>query len=139
MKFATVVTDLGSAHPMWFDGRVDACFVPTARLVKLGQFHGVAGSKLHNHGLPLRAAFCGGNSARQGPLRKALARRTRALTSLAFSLSAFPAACSASSNLSRRRSAAARLECSAPTRPSGVAWRSTRPYSAAACQRRITT
>ena len=75
VKFATVVTDLGSAHPMWFDGRVDACFVPTARLVKLGQFHGVAGSKLHNHGLPLRAAFCGGNSARQGPLRKALARR----------------------------------------------------------------
>ena len=73
--FATVVTDLGSAHPMWFDSRVDACFVPTQRLVKLGKFHGVPDGKIVNHGLPLRAAFCGRSSAKQGPLRKALARR----------------------------------------------------------------
>ena len=75
VPFITVVTDLGSAHPMWFDSRVDACFVPTQRLVKLGKFHGVPDGKIVNHGLPLRAAFCGRSSAKQGPLRKALARR----------------------------------------------------------------
>ena len=25
--FATVCTDLGSAHPSWFDPRVDLCFI----------------------------------------------------------------------------------------------------------------
>ncbi|EOD32719.1 hypothetical protein EMIHUDRAFT_467938 [Emiliania huxleyi CCMP1516] len=29
VPFATVVTDLGSAHRTWFDKRVDACFVPS--------------------------------------------------------------------------------------------------------------
>ena len=32
VPFATVVTDLGGAHPTWFDGDVDACFVPGAAL-----------------------------------------------------------------------------------------------------------
>ena len=28
IPFATVVTDLGSAHPWWFSSKVDACFIP---------------------------------------------------------------------------------------------------------------
>ena len=55
VKFATVVTDLGSAHPMWFDKRVDACFVPTQRLAKNARYYGV--ENVVNYGLPLRREF----------------------------------------------------------------------------------
>lgn len=70
VKFATVVTDLGSAHPMWFDRRVDACFVPTQRLAKLGKYHGVG--NVVNYGLPLRKEF---SETKPSPRTKERARR----------------------------------------------------------------
>lgn len=65
--FVTLVTDLGSAHPMWFDSRADHVFVPNERVARLAKFHGVPSAKITAHGLPLRADFFArmGNSRRQ--------------------------------------------------------------------------
>ena len=57
VPFATVVTDLGSAHPAWFHHRVDACFVPTEGLERHAVRRGVAAKKIKVHGLPVRRAF----------------------------------------------------------------------------------
>ena len=57
IPFATVVTDLGSAHPMWFDSRADVVFVPNERVARLARFHGVRRSSVVEHGLPLRSDF----------------------------------------------------------------------------------
>lgn len=75
--FVTVVTDLGSAHPMWFDWRADLVFVPNDKVAKLARFHGVPRDRIKMHGLPLRASFF-----RQG-LFSWHARRQRRLKSLA--------------------------------------------------------
>ena len=37
LPFMTVVTDLGSAHPLWFDRRVDLCFVPSDPVRKVAE------------------------------------------------------------------------------------------------------
>lgn len=57
VPFATVVTDLGSAHPTWFDERADACFVPGDVVAALAARHGVPADRVVQHGLPLRDAF----------------------------------------------------------------------------------
>jgi len=56
--FATVVTDLGSAHPAWFHPDVDACFVPSDALHTLASERGLRGSQIVQHGLPIRPGFC---------------------------------------------------------------------------------
>lgn len=77
VPFVTVVTDLGSAHPMWFDWRADLVFVPNDKVAKLARFHSVPRDRIKIHGLPLRSSFF-----RQG-LFSWHARRERRLKSLA--------------------------------------------------------
>lgn len=71
IPFVTVVTDLGSAHPLWFhkdvsrdkrrllDGemihslKVDICFVPTNRVRDIARRCGVSINKIRQYGLPV--------------------------------------------------------------------------------------
>jgi 1,2-diacylglycerol 3-beta-galactosyltransferase len=55
--FVTVVTDLGSAHNTWFDGRGDYTFVPSDALEKMASRCGVPDDKIIKRGLPLREGF----------------------------------------------------------------------------------
>jgi len=55
--FATVCTDLGSAHPSWFDPRVDLCFIASEAVRKVAGRRGIAEERLRMHGLPVRKSF----------------------------------------------------------------------------------
>ena len=55
--FATVVTDLGGAHPTWFNEGVDRCFVPSDALNKAARIRGVKAEQLVQYGLPIRKGF----------------------------------------------------------------------------------
>ncbi|EME28573.1 Monogalactosyldiacylglycerol synthase 1, chloroplastic [Galdieria sulphuraria] len=57
IPFVTVVTDLGSAHPLWFHKDVDICFVPTSRVRDIARRCGVSIHKIRQYGLPVRPAF----------------------------------------------------------------------------------
>ena len=57
VPFATVCTDLGSAHCTWFVEGVDACFVATDAVRRIAESRGVARSKIRQHGLPVRRPF----------------------------------------------------------------------------------
>lgn len=55
--FATVVTDLGGAHPTWFNPGVDKCFVPSDALNKAARDRGVQSEQIVQYGLPIRKGF----------------------------------------------------------------------------------
>lgn len=55
--FATVVTDLGGAHPTWFNPGVDTCFVPSDALYQCARDRDVLPEQLVQHGLPIRKGF----------------------------------------------------------------------------------
>mmetsp|Transcript_5371 Transcript_5371/g.5918 ORF Transcript_5371/g.5918 Transcript_5371/m.5918 type:complete len:471 (-) Transcript_5371:114-1526(-) len=55
--FITVVTDLGGAHPTWFNKNVDQCFVPSDALYKLARDREIKSSKIVQYGLPIRKGF----------------------------------------------------------------------------------
>jgi len=55
--FVTVVTDLGGAHPTWFNDGVDKCFVPSDALKKAAMDRQVKESKIVQYGLPIRRGF----------------------------------------------------------------------------------
>eukprot|EP00546_Thalassionema_frauenfeldii_P020009 CAMPEP_0178900996 /NCGR_PEP_ID=MMETSP0786-20121207/3773_1 /TAXON_ID=186022 /ORGANISM="Thalassionema frauenfeldii, Strain CCMP 1798" /LENGTH=399 /DNA_ID=CAMNT_0020572041 /DNA_START=191 /DNA_END=1390 /DNA_ORIENTATION=- len=55
--FVTVVTDLGGAHPTWFNKNVDNCFVPSDALNQLARNRGIQTSQIVQHGLPIRKGF----------------------------------------------------------------------------------
>lgn len=57
VPFATVVTDLGGAHPTWFNTGVDKCFVPSDVVREVGRKRGMREDQLIQHGLPVRPAF----------------------------------------------------------------------------------
>jgi len=57
VPFATVVTDLGSAHPTWFHRKVDACFIPSDQIRGLAKRSGLKSGQLRQYGLPVRPAF----------------------------------------------------------------------------------
>ncbi|CAN0349182.1 unnamed protein product [Pylaiella littoralis] len=57
IPFVTVVTDLGSAHPTWFDPRGDLTYVPSDVLRERAHARGVPRHKLVQFGLPVRDAF----------------------------------------------------------------------------------
>jgi len=57
--FVTVVTDLGGAHPTWFNKGVDTCFVPSDVLYDAAIKRGVQPSQLIERGLPIRSGFWG--------------------------------------------------------------------------------
>mmetsp|Transcript_2102 Transcript_2102/g.5918 ORF Transcript_2102/g.5918 Transcript_2102/m.5918 type:complete len:349 (+) Transcript_2102:664-1710(+) len=54
---ATVVTDLGSAHPWWFDNRVDLCFIPSDAVKKVAVRRKMSAGQIRQHGLPVRPSF----------------------------------------------------------------------------------
>lgn len=60
--FATVVTDLGGAHPTWFNPNVDKCFVPSDVLYQCARTRNVQPSQIVQHGLPIREGFWGGDT-----------------------------------------------------------------------------
>jgi len=57
VPFATVVTDLGSAHPWWFDRRVDRCFIPSDAVRKVAIRRHLSSEQIRQHGLPVRPSF----------------------------------------------------------------------------------
>jgi len=71
IPFVTVVTDLSTAHPLWFHHEVDACYVASEFTLALGLAAGLTSQQLHLYGLPIRPAFA--RPARAKPaLRSAL-------------------------------------------------------------------
>ena len=54
VPFATVCTDLGSAHRAWFHRRVDACFVASDPLRRIALRRGIARHKIRQSGLLAR-------------------------------------------------------------------------------------
>lgn len=58
VPYATVVTDLGSAHPAWFDKKVDRCFIPNSDAVrKVAVRRRLTPGQIRQHGLPVRPSF----------------------------------------------------------------------------------
>lgn len=55
--FATVVTDLGGAHPTWFNPGVDKCFVPSDALNAAARDRHVKPEQIVQYGLPIRRGF----------------------------------------------------------------------------------
>jgi 1,2-diacylglycerol 3-beta-galactosyltransferase len=55
--FATVITDLASAHPLWFYPRVDLCFIPTEPVYRYALQLGMQEAQLRLLGLPVRPVF----------------------------------------------------------------------------------
>lgn len=55
--FCTVVTDLGSAHPTWFNPGVDKCFVPSDALYQAAKDRKLADNQILQYGLPIRQGF----------------------------------------------------------------------------------
>lgn len=55
--FVTVVTDLGDAHPTWFDPRADMVYVPSNPLRQIALDQGVRQDNIRLLGLPTRPAF----------------------------------------------------------------------------------
>jgi 1,2-diacylglycerol 3-beta-galactosyltransferase len=53
IPFVTVVTDLGEAHPWWFNKKLDALFVPTRAMKEQGIQLGLKADNIHVCGLPL--------------------------------------------------------------------------------------
>ena len=55
--FVTVVTDLTTGHPRWFEPGVDACYVPSQVTYDLARQAGLRPDQLFLFGLPIRPAF----------------------------------------------------------------------------------
>ena len=53
----TVVTDLTTVHPAWFDKGVDACFVASEEAAALARSKGLKPSQLRMYGLPIHPMF----------------------------------------------------------------------------------
>jgi 1,2-diacylglycerol 3-beta-galactosyltransferase len=64
--FATVVTDLATAHPLWLHPEVDACFVASDETQQQAVAAGLPAARIHNLGLPIRPAFADTPPDRQG-------------------------------------------------------------------------
>ena len=57
IPFVTVVTDLGSAHPCWFDKRADAVYVPSEAVRDIALRNNIPSRKILLKGLPIRPSF----------------------------------------------------------------------------------
>lgn len=57
VPFVTVVTDLATAHPLWFNPAVDACYVASKEAYSLARRVGLRPKQLYLYGLPVRPAF----------------------------------------------------------------------------------
>ncbi len=56
-RFVTVVADLVDTHRLWFDARVDACFVPTQAAREHARRYGMPDAKVFLEGLPVGLKF----------------------------------------------------------------------------------
>jgi 1,2-diacylglycerol 3-beta-galactosyltransferase len=57
IPFVTVVTDLGSIHPLWFCPAATLCFVPNEEAASMGRAQGMRPEQLRVYGLPIRPVF----------------------------------------------------------------------------------
>jgi 1,2-diacylglycerol 3-beta-galactosyltransferase len=57
IPFVTVVTDLSTGHPLWFNPGVDACYVASEYTAQLAARRGMRPEQIHLFGLPIRPAF----------------------------------------------------------------------------------
>jgi len=57
IPFVTVVTDLTTAHPLWFHREVDAVYVASENTQEMALKAGVDPQRIHLLGLPIRPAF----------------------------------------------------------------------------------
>ena len=80
--FVTVVTDLGGAHPSWFNAGVDKCFVPSDVLKNAALDRNVKASNIVQYGLPIRRGFWGTNSKVQEKMDKHAIRQRLGLVDL---------------------------------------------------------
>jgi 1,2-diacylglycerol 3-beta-galactosyltransferase len=72
IPFATVVTDLGGAHPLWFHKEADLCFVPSDACRRIALRKGLAAAQLRQHGLPLRRGFWHPDTRSKDQVRESL-------------------------------------------------------------------
>ncbi|KAL5985666.1 putative monogalactosyldiacylglycerol synthase 3, chloroplastic [Asimina triloba] len=56
--FVTVITDLNTCHPTWFDTRVNRCYCPSTEVAKRAFLEGIEPSQIRVFGLPVRPSFC---------------------------------------------------------------------------------
>ena len=75
IPFVTVVTDLGGAHPTWFNKGCDLCFVPSEAVRKEALKGGIPEDKVIMHGLPVRPTFWKASSKSKKDLRDSLGLR----------------------------------------------------------------
>ena len=82
MPFVTVVTDLGGAHPSWFNGGVDRCFVPSDVLRVAALDRNVDSSRIVQYGLLIQRGFWrfGPTRTSRDARRPGTSRRMRART-----------------------------------------------------------
>ncbi|KAJ1636748.1 hypothetical protein T492DRAFT_957154 [Pavlovales sp. CCMP2436] len=66
----TVVTDLTTVHPAWFDKGVDVCFVASDEAAKLARAKGLKQSQLRQYGLPIHPMFGRKNNPNKPALRR---------------------------------------------------------------------
>jgi 1,2-diacylglycerol 3-beta-galactosyltransferase len=64
VPFVTVVTDLATAHPLWFHPAVDACYVASKEAYQRARRVGLRAEQLHLYGLPIRPVFAKPTTAR---------------------------------------------------------------------------
>lgn len=57
IPFAIVVTDLATAHPLWYHPACDRCYVASDEAYQRGRRVGLKPEQLHLHGLPIRPVF----------------------------------------------------------------------------------
>lgn len=62
--YVTVVTDLGGAHPTWFDPRADMVYVPSEPLRDIASSRGFDDARIRLFGLPIRPSFWTENRSR---------------------------------------------------------------------------
>lgn len=105
IPFVTIVTDLGGAHPTWFDKRVDHLFVPSEAVKKIAIKNGVPKQKINLRGLPVRPAFWK-DSTTKDQLRSKLGLMSKVTTILIMGGgdgvgSLYPITCAIASKLCR--------------------------------------
>lgn len=81
IPFVTVITDLASIHPTWFQPNVTLCFVPNEKAYRMALEHGLRPDQLRQCGLPIRPAFAKTNDPKD-VLRRNLGLRPDAPVAL---------------------------------------------------------
>ncbi|KAL4180145.1 hypothetical protein AMTRI_Chr13g123760 [Amborella trichopoda] len=56
--FVTVITDLNTCHPTWFNTSVTRCYCPSEEVAKRALLKGLESDQVRVFGLPIRPSFC---------------------------------------------------------------------------------